>query len=290
MLAIYDSKIARNIPAMPVRISYDRNPSAFPTELVHDGGEWVIRQSVDREKDYVGDESFDVYLMRDDFFRVQTPEQALEFIRRTGPFFRLENEQFRPIKGRGEVSWSLFQAMQSSLRFPRKYRGAMLTTSEDEAEEAERLAAIKKAEETPWPREWSRAVSQFMKTETVAEGLLHDDLPPVWIYPEKNVKTGLRELRLDIMCLSSYEAILASMIVDEWAGVENGVCKKCGSMFEKTTKHDKVFCSQLCGKQFHKRAARREIADARKRTKVKAVPLTARNSQSPRKTPKSPKT
>jgi hypothetical protein len=104
------------------------------------------------------------------------------------------------------------------------------------------------------------------ETETHTEAALDCDLPESWIYPHENELTGRHELRLDIICHSSYEAITASMIVDEWAGVENDVCKKCNKMFEKTSKRDRFFCSQLCGKQYHKREARRKVADKRHKT------------------------
>jgi len=124
-------------------------------------------------------------------------------------------------------------------------------------EEFEKFQQVVKALLTTKPSQWPKVLEQYPK---IGDTVNRNKAPALALNWEGNVPIGV------VTAVSVVGAIVASILVDRWAGAEFRMCKnpRCRKVFEVTDAR-KIFCNGDCAHRSAVRAYKKRKRDRRMR-------------------------
>jgi len=248
----------RMLPPMPILVVYHPITVAVSFESIEEGilfesrGDTPIWPMIDN--------CIDAHQLRDAFLCVKTPAEALTWLAASGHFrnwTEVDEDSILTSMTWGEFQlWQEFIGILLSQGLP-----GLLKRGKDQTE-AERKD----------PRPFGLITHDHFKP--IVKDVLEDERAAIYGYPD-----GLhisphslfryrdhpepRPLVAQLDVRSALEAMLATVYVDHIVGIKFQVCAlhDCSEVYEVSSKHERMYCSQACA---HKASVRKRRAEAKK--------------------------
>ncbi len=214
---------------------------ALPVEIIYQSSEQEFEATMRQENEEIffswwrvgggNVQTIDAYLLRDAFFKIFTPAEALKFIQKSGNF---RSDQL-------SISWGKFKAWQEY--FKAQLQRASGYGTPPDGNNSKR-------------QEW---IVGFPKIEvvTVDRGSELND-----------IRTP--QVTAHITCESVLETIAASIHLDKLRGVKTRTCPQCAEVFSmEFERKDKVYCSHECANTYLQKERRKNKTKDKKKTVTK---------------------
>jgi hypothetical protein len=254
---------ARMLPAMPIVVWYISSGATVRCERQGRDSLFRFYSTHPGQPDQI-----DAYALREAFLKVRTPDEALDFLTRTGYFMDIpEKESGRialPIHK--ELTWSDFRKWQQLVR-------RILSDGHLSMHDAG-LEGVPKGKVRVRDHWLSGPWHPLKVTGTIRLWLA--GIPEVaMIMPESSfthVDAGTRKrqtLTAHIWTESTLEAILATAYIDGLNGINYQLCAlpDCQELYEVSSKHERKYCSQACA---HKASVRKRRSEKKAAEQEKA--------------------
>jgi hypothetical protein len=236
----------RMLPAMPIVIYYSSDAVAVSREV--QGKDILFRFAFRRGRlsDQLGP-----YALREMFLRVRTPDEAIDFLGRSGYFVAFSRGEERVAK---TLTWSTFRKWQDLIRY---------VLSGGEITMREISSGPPRSDSKPGLADHLR----FVRREISSHEELHWFGQPKMLRiltqtscknPEDAVRRQTVRSVINTGC--TLETILATVYIDGLNGINYQLCslRGCQEPYEVISKHERKYCSPDCA---HKASIRRRLAE-----------------------------
>lgn len=235
----------KNLPAVPLELLYWCAPVAVSMTSAGEEITFTIVRTGAETESLIKTHEFPLpSQVRDRFLRVKTPDDALAFLRATGPFLS-------PVDQPGileRLTWASFQRWQKIVRLFGQ-NGRLFILRGEYGESAEILPKLRALEDdTEMTAELLAEVSrapaetlQWLQGLTPTLTIAGDD-----VVARSEKRPPKLKLMLDAMTV--VDACVGSFKVAKMLGVKHALCARdgCGVLFEERPTRGKRYCSQKC--------------------------------------------